>query len=381
MMTPATIQLIRLVFDESPRIPPVLFDQDGLSWILDSGLGPLLWHLLERYPERIPPGHAEYVKAANLSAYMLSSETFDRLNEMLDRAANIGCQVTLLKGVSVAQQWYPERHWRPMRDIDVLVNARDQPHFEKQLVELGYRQKSNYPPEFYVSHQHSMPFSHPIKNCWVEVHTALFRADTPAGQISAFKADVLRKVQTVVAGQAPGNVWRLSDELQLVYTAVHWATQLTLVGGIIPILDSLLILRKSRDRLDWDWILEACRNNTAARHLWLMLSYLERHGLYDIPRDIRHGLRNGRRVIGSIGQKMLHQIIDENMAARRQERLFNSDAMITVQWDTLLSDSAPIHKLLMQLPWRMLFPPRETGRYHPARHWRRLKNFLTRTLE
>jgi len=68
MMTPATIQLIHLVFDESPRIPPVLFDQDGLSWILDSGLGPLLWHLLERYPERIPPGHAEYVKAANLSA-------------------------------------------------------------------------------------------------------------------------------------------------------------------------------------------------------------------------------------------------------------------------------------------------------------------------
>jgi len=78
---------------------------------------------------------------------------------------------------------------------------------------------------------------------------------------------------------------------------------------------------------------------------------------------------------------MLHQIIDENMAARRQERLFNSDAMITVQWDTLLGDGAPIHKVLMQLPWRMLFPLRETGRYHPARHWRRLKNFLTRTLE
>ena len=379
-MTPATIQLIRLVLDETPSVAPAPFDQEGLSWILDSGLGPLLWHALERHPGLVSPDRADRVKAANLSAYVLSSETFDRLDEMLSCAANIGCHVTLLKGASVAQQWYPERHWRPMRDIDVLVSARDQLGFERQLHELGYRQTTDNPASFYIGHQHSAPFFHPLKNCWVEVHTALFRADTPAGQISAFRPEALSKVPAEVAGHAPGNVWRLSDELQLVYTAVHWATQLTLVGGIIPILDSLLILRKSRNRLGWHRILEACRNDTAARHLWLMLSYLEKHGLYEIPRDVRHGLENGRRTIGSIGQKILHRVIDENMAARCRERLFNSNAMLTVRWDTLLNNGTPACKL-MQLPWRMLFPPGETGRFYSTRHWQRLKNALSRTLK
>ena len=380
LMTPATIQLIRLALDDAPSIAPVPFDQEEVSWILHSGLGPLLWHALEHHPGLVPADQADRVKAANLSAYMLSLETFDHLNEMLSRAANIGCQVTLLKGASVAQQWYPERHWRPMRDIDVLVSARDQPGFEQQLLELGYRQTSDNPASFYIGHQHSAPFFHPLKNCWVEVHTALFRGDTPAGHISAFRPEVLSRVPAEVAGDAPGNVWRLSDELQLVYTAVHWATQLTLAGGVIPILDSLLILRKSRNRLGWDRILEACRNDTAARHLWLMLSYMEKHGLYEIPRDVRHGLENGRRTIGGIGQKMLHRIIDENMAAGCRERLFNSNAMLTVRWDTLLSNGSPARKL-MQLPWRMLFPPRETERFYSIRHWQRVKNALSRTLK
>jgi len=379
-MTPATIQLIRLVLDEAPSVALVPFDHDGLSWILDSGLGPLLWHALQRHPGLVSPDQADRVKAANLSAWMLSSESFDRLDEMLTCAAIIGCPITLLKGASVAQQWYPERHWRPMRDIDVLVSARDQPGFEEQLLELGYRQTTDKSPSFYVGHQHSAPFFHPLKNCWVEVHTALFRADTPAGQISAFRPDVLSKVPAKVGGRAAGNVWRLSDELQFVYTAVHWATQLTFAGGVIPILDSLLILRKSHNRLGWDRILEACRNDTAARHLWLMLSYLEKHSLYQIPRNVRQGLENGRRAIGGIGQKMLHRIIDENMAARCRKRLLNSDAMLTVRWDTLLGDGAPARKL-MQLPWRMLFPPRETGRFYSTRHWQRLKNALARALK
>jgi hypothetical protein len=378
-MTAAIVQLTRLVFDETPGAAPVPFDRDGLTWILDCGLGPLLWHLLERHPGLIPPGYADYVKAANLSAYVLSSETFDHLDEILDRAANVACQITLLKGVSVAQQWYPARHWRPMRDIDVLVNPRDQSRFEQQLVGLGYRQTSNYPPEFYLGHQHSMPFFHPTKKCWVEVHTALFPADTPAGQINVFKPSFLRRVPAQGVGHTAGNVWRLSDELQLIYAVVHWATQLRLVGGFVPVLDSLLILKNSRNGLDWDWILKACRNDTAARHLWLMFSYLATHGLYDIPSDVQRGLENGRRVIGSLGQRLLHRIIDQHMAARPRESLFNSDAMISMRWNTLLSDGAPMLKLV-QLPWRIIFPPREKGRYRLARQWQRLKNALTRAL-
>jgi len=379
-MTPATIQLLHLALDETPRVTPLPLDQRSLNWILDTGLGPLLWHLLRQYPDLVPGSQVERVKSANLSAYMLSAETFDRLDEMLRRAAGINCGVTLLKGVSVALQWYPERHWRPMRDIDVLVRGHDQAVFEQQLVELGYQQTGSLPAEFFAGHQHSMPFFHPTNQCWVEVHTSLFRADSPMGKTAAFKADAIRKVPVESATWAPGSVWRLSDELQLVYTAAHWASKLTLAGGLVPVLDTLLMLKGKSGTLDWGWILEVCRDDTVARPLWLMLSYLEKHEFYAMPGHIRQGLGNGRRSIGNIGLRILHRIIDKHMAAGGEDRLFGSRALVNICWETLLGD-APSTQKLFQLPWRMLFPPSQTGRYHPVRHWKRLKNALNRALK
>jgi hypothetical protein len=140
------------------------------------------------------------------------------------------------------------------------------------------------------------------------------------------------------------------------------------------------MLKHKSSAFDWDWILEVCRDDTAARPLWLMLSYLEKHGLYDMPGHVWHGLGNGRRSIGKIGQHLLHRIVDRNMATAGNERLFDSRTLVNIRWETLLGDDTPTRKL-MQVPWRMLFPPIHSGRYHPARHWKRLKNAVSRTLK
>src|SRR5207253_6578076 len=97
--------------------------------------------------------------------------------------------LTLLKGVSVCEQYYPEPHLRPMVDIDVLVDPAALASVESLLLELGYRRRSQNPPEFYDAHHHTTPFRHPQTQAWVEVHRRLFPVASPLGSDSIVAPD------------------------------------------------------------------------------------------------------------------------------------------------------------------------------------------------
>jgi hypothetical protein len=62
--------------------------------------------------------------------------------------------LTLLKGISLCEQHYPEPHLRTTGDIDALVDAAAVPELEARLVGLGYRPRSTYPREFYEHHRY-----------------------------------------------------------------------------------------------------------------------------------------------------------------------------------------------------------------------------------
>ncbi|MBI5462518.1 MAG: nucleotidyltransferase family protein [Gammaproteobacteria bacterium] len=351
-----------------------MFDPEALAWLVDSGLGPILWHVARQSPGHFGAEALQHLKTADLSARMLSAETFDTLEKILARAGEQHCPVTLLKGVSVTQQFYPQSHWRPMRDIDLLVESADRPRLEQILRELGFVQRGALSAEFFAGHHHSKPFHHGQWRCWVEVHTALFRPDTPPGRIAAFQPEVLH-AERIRLPHAHASLWRLPDETQLVYTAVHWGAKLTVVGGLVPIVDTLLLLKNAGHTLDWERVLTICEDVTAARYMALMLAYLQRHDLYAVPDTVWNGLAHGRRSLGTLGMKILLATVDDYLAGGRGQNGFTSEAMLNTRWYTLLGEDSALRKLL-QLPWRMLFPPAPTGRYAPVRHMRRLGSLL-----
>lgn len=368
------IGLLRAAVDGAASAPQVGFDASAVDWAIDTGLGPVLRDLQRQRPGAVPAECVERLKAADLTARMLSAELFEGLDAILRAAAEAACEVTLLKGVSVAGQWYPRPHWRPMRDIDLLVEAVEQPRFERLLRELGFRQQGRLPATFFVDHQHSMPFFHPGRHCWVEVHRTLFREDQPAGRIAAFQPGALAagRRRAVLGG---GAVWRLDDPVQLVYTAVHWGSRLTLVGGLVPLLDILFMLRRGGTGWDWDAVLHICANETAARHVFVALNYLHRRELIEPPAEVWRGLARGRASIGAGGVRILHRIIDEFMVRGALHRGFDSEALVNMRWETLLGEG-PAWRKRLQLPWRTLFPPAPAGRYSPRRHLRRLRGLL-----
>lgn len=349
-------------------------DITAVDWIVTSGLAPLFWDRIREASHGLAAESVQRLKTADLTARLLSAATFEVLETILSAAAERGCPITLLKGVSIAQQCYPQPHWRPMRDIDLLVDENDQGELESLLRGLGFRQEGTLPPSFFAEHHHSMPFHHPEWHCWVEVHSALFRADSPQGRIRAFQPQALR-AQRISIARGPTPLWRLSDELQLVYTAVHWGAKLTVVGGMIPIVDTLLLLKSSEGDLDWDRVLSMCADATAARYLALMLAYLQRHDLYTVPEFVWRGLASGRRSLGTSGLNMLLAIIDDYLAGGRPFGGFTSEAVINTRWHTLLGEEPARNKLPLLL-WRTLFPPAESGRYHPMRQLRRVRSLL-----
>jgi hypothetical protein len=154
---------------------PAHLDPASIRWAVHTGLGPLICHSNRNHLSGIADAASQdLLRSADMVAQLTMSDALDALEEILTASADIARDINLLKGISTCQYLYPEPHLRTMGDIDLLVPARSQQRLETLLLDLGYRQQSSRPAEFYDTQHHSMPFFRPVKQLWVEVHTALF---------------------------------------------------------------------------------------------------------------------------------------------------------------------------------------------------------------
>jgi hypothetical protein len=157
---------------------------------------------------------------ANLTARLLCGERFDATCDILAACEGRAPAVTLLKGISIAEQYYPTPYLRPMTDLDFFVEETAIPLVESVLYKLGYRQQSHLPREFYDTHHHRMPCLHPQRGIWVEVHRGLFPPSTKLATTRVLSQKHLTSQLRPSAFQGRP-VTRLSDALQIVYIAAH----------------------------------------------------------------------------------------------------------------------------------------------------------------
>jgi hypothetical protein len=154
---------------------PALLDPASVRWAVHAGLGPLICHISRSHLSGLADAVSQdLLRSADLVAQLTMSDALDALEEILAASADIAREIILLKGISICQYLYPVPHLRTMGDIDLLVPVHSQQRIETLLFDLGYRQQSNRPAGYYETHHHSMPFFHPVRQIWVEVHTTLF---------------------------------------------------------------------------------------------------------------------------------------------------------------------------------------------------------------
>lgn len=314
----------------APAQPALVAGERELRWALAGGIGPLVQRAADQGAVALPPAWRDAVLAADLAALVRQAMLTDAALEVIDTCARLQVPVTLLKGISVAGQFYAEEHLRPMTDIDVLVPPAGFVAVQGALVEQGYAELPL--PEGEVFH-HGPPLHHPRTGATLEVHTGLFAPRSPFSQGTLFGAR--RAAAEIVPSAYRGrSVGRLSSELQLPYIAASWFNDLTNCGlhpTFLPsLLDAVQLLAANGPSLRWDGILGWLDNEFARAALRVLLGYVPRFGVAPAPPFVSRELR-ADSLVGPLELPLIHAALD--------------------------------HCLVGGRPWRLPLPPPVPGRY------------------
>ena len=308
-----------------------------LRWLLAGGLGPLIFHATRNISDGMPAKLREVLLSADLTAQVLHGAIIDSAKDVIDACAVCEVPVTLLKGISISGQYYPEAHLRPMSDVDVLIPAQGYSAVESELARRGFQRGSDPPME---DAYHGIPLVHRERRVWVELHTALYPQRSGLMENSTFGLQnvAARSVDSLFHGR---QVRRLSNELQLVYIASSWIQDLTLSRihptSLPALFDAVYLLKSSGENFNWSEINSWLDDELAATSLFVVLSYLARRGLC-APAALSP-FRSHQRLVGAIQLPIIHAIVD--------------------------------HYLIGGRPWNLLLPPPVPGRYNLRRQLRK----------
>jgi len=224
-------------------------------------------------------------------------------------------------------------------DIDVLAESTGAPVVEACLLDLGYQRRSKYPSEFYETHHHLTPLFHPHTRVWVEIHRGLFPVHSRVGAERAFGlANVAAELRPSTFRTRPVN--RLSDELQVVYIASHWAFGLRRVGGIVGMLDLIYLLGRGR-ALRWQRIFDWLDGSLASTYVYVLLSYLSGRRLIALAPDVLGELFARQRSFGHANLKVLHTLLDRYVTEGREFGALVSERNFRILWKELQWPRSP----------------------------------------
>lgn len=353
----------------------VLLDESTHRWVAHVGLAPLLCHLIQNQPRykqavTLPPT----LVSADMAARVAVADYLDSLEEILATSADIAQDITLLKGISACLHLYPQAYLRSMGDIDLLVPKNTQGPLEALLLSLGYRQQSTRPAEFYKTHHHSMPFVHPQKQTWVEVHTALLsNSEVATDRIFSLSQIQSQIVPITFRGHRTN---RLSVEQELIYLATHWALERKcFAGGVMPFVDMLYLLRKHGHEFDWDRLVIWLKDSPAAVYVNLMLGFLVKNGIVSLPSELLTKLAAAQKYPLGASESILYKLIDNYSMRGRRSGAITSEANLSILWETLLLPR-PAWENLLTAPWNILFVPENPRRFSPAFQFSRISRML-----
>jgi len=355
-------------------------DDRQINWVMNAGLGPLLWRALkEGANEHVRLPLRDELLSAHLTAMARHGDLVDATREIVDACERRGARVTLLKGISVADQYYPAAHLRPMTDVDILAaSPGSYATVESAILELGFRIKLDHVHR--EGAHHGAPLFHPERRIWIEIHDALFSEGSGlrSGRVFSPSNVAAQTVPSTFHGSA---AQRLTDELQLVYIAASWVQDLSRYGisasFALPLVDAIFLLNASRHTLDWDRLLAGLDNPLAAASLHMLLSYLQRHGFYRVDAPIHARLTSPRSLADHLALEAVHGLLDRYLICGKPFLRLFSAWHASIVLATLLAPGPSTHKLAA-LPWNIVFPPGVAERYSARYQLSRVARLLGR---
>jgi hypothetical protein len=319
--TALLIRLLKYAVTDSPQDSACLLDGVGdreIQWVLDAGLGPLLYRATRDCADRVPAKWRDVLLSAELTAQVRHGNLVDTADEIIQVCQEVQTCPTLLKGISISDQYYPIAYLRPMGDIDVLIPADAYELVESALLRRGYVRQ----PDYTVTQgaHHGIPLGHPERQVWVELHTALFDEDYPVADVFSVANLTTQRLVSTFRGR---RVYRFTDEFQLLYIASSWIGDLARYeieihpSCVPPLLDVLYLLKASEKVLVRSRLTVGAGSEMAMASLYVMLAYLARHGLGSQSYELSRVLGYKQKIVGPLQLRIIHAALDRYLIEGR----------------------------------------------------------------
>jgi hypothetical protein len=345
---------------------------------LDAGLGPLLHRAFATGDLPNVASYADALYSAYLTALVRHGSTRQVACDVIEICARLQVEVTLLKGISISEQFYPAGELRPMGDLDILVARPRAEAVEAAMANRGFLQgPGDSVPE---DGHHGVPLYDARRQVWVEVHTALFSRKSLLHGPTLFTAEQIASwsVASTFEGHA---VVRFRPEFQLVYLACSWVRDMSMQqvqpAFVLSLFDALFLLQAVGPDFDWDGLVSMLDNESAAASVYLLLSYVVAHEWDLSAAPILPGIAARQSLIRPLELAALHWILDRFLLHDRSNAPLARHWQATIAFNTLKSGGTAVGKWL-KVPWNIVFPPSLAGRYRPGFHWARIARRLHR---
>jgi Uncharacterised nucleotidyltransferase len=293
-------------------------DDREFQWALAAGLGPLLYCATRDCVDIVPARWRNVLLSADLTARVKHGNFVDTANEVIDVCREMQIRPTLLKGISISEQHYPIAHLRPMGDVDVLIPSDAYQSVEAALLHRGHIRE----PDHSISKgaKHGVPLTHPERDVRVELHTALFDEDSLSDEVFSASKLATQRVASTFHGR---QVYRFTDEFQLLYIASKWNADLSLhrIGIhpslVPPLLDVIYLLKASGKSLDDARLTVGPGSEMAMASLYVMLAYLARHALGSESHRLSGVLACSQKIVGPLQLKIILAVLDRYLIGGR----------------------------------------------------------------
>lgn len=147
----------------------------------EHGLAPLLWRHLSRCGVVLDESVQQQLRALTIRHRRANEIRAEALIEIVGLYASHGIECAVLKGGALAHVLYPQPHLRPMRDLDILVDAGRADSAQRLLREIGYKAPLEHANPMMRYHHH-LPIASGEKHglrLSVEIHLDALSGDYP----------------------------------------------------------------------------------------------------------------------------------------------------------------------------------------------------------
>ena len=249
---------------------------------------PLLYHHFSQNKKGINPpiDVLERLKQSYLRNFLRNTKIYYELTKIVNKANDNNIPIIVLKGAALAGSLYPSITLRPMKDLDLFVKIEDIPKIHDLLVLLGWINKHSD-----MTIEHQMQIDHSLyyikSGLQIDLH---FRVPelSPLNLWDNATSATIGSIEMIV--QKP--------EILLIFLCNHLYRHACLgLAELIRFYDIVLVLRKYRESINWDYLIQCVYINQCENIIFHILEIINSEFGEDIPLSVLDKLKSTKYTI------------------------------------------------------------------------------------